>query len=127
MSPLHDPWFLAAAAIAILLLGLSKGGFAGVGALGTPLLALVAGPVEAAAIMLPPRQTPHSTSAPRTWAAPPHSPAWIVIRSPPFRAASYARACRDRTERATSNCCSGTVFLLNWGDWLPYRKSERVS
>jgi uncharacterized membrane protein YfcA len=53
MSPLHDPWFLAAAAIAILLLGLSKGGFAGVGALGTPLLALVAGPVEAAAIMLP--------------------------------------------------------------------------
>lgn len=37
----------------MVLLGLSKGGFAGVGALGTPLLALVIGPVEAAAIILP--------------------------------------------------------------------------
>lgn len=53
MAPLHDPWFLLAAAVAILLLGLSKGGFAGVGAIGTPLVALVAGPVEAAAILLP--------------------------------------------------------------------------
>jgi uncharacterized membrane protein YfcA len=32
---------------------LSKGGFAGVGALGTPMLALLVGPVEAAAIILP--------------------------------------------------------------------------
>jgi len=50
---LHDPLFLAAATIAVILLGISKGGFAGVGALGTPLLALVVGPVEAAAIILP--------------------------------------------------------------------------
>ena len=54
MPPLiHDPWFLTASAVAVILLGLSKGGFAGVGALGTPLLALVIGPVEAAAIILP--------------------------------------------------------------------------
>jgi len=48
-----DPPFLAIGTIAVVLLGLSKGGFAGVGALGTPLLALVIGPVEAAAIILP--------------------------------------------------------------------------
>ncbi|WP_116090689.1 sulfite exporter TauE/SafE family protein [Sphingomonas crusticola] len=53
MALLHDPWFLAAGGLAVLLLGLSKGGFAGVGAIGTPLLALVVAPVEAAAIMLP--------------------------------------------------------------------------
>lgn len=53
MALLHDPWFLAAGGLAVLLLGLSKGGFAGVGAIGTPLLALVTAPVEAAAIMLP--------------------------------------------------------------------------
>jgi len=50
---LHDPLFLTLSAIAVILLGLSKGGFAGVGALGTPLLALATGPVEAAAIILP--------------------------------------------------------------------------
>jgi len=48
-----DPLFLATCSVAVILLGLSKGGFAGVGALGTPLLALVIGPVEAAAIILP--------------------------------------------------------------------------
>ena len=50
---LHDPWFLVAGGLAVLLLGLSKGGFAGVGAIGTPLLALAVAPVEAAAIVLP--------------------------------------------------------------------------
>ena len=48
-----DPVFLLAACIAVILLGISKGGFAGVGAVSTPLLALVVGPVEAAAIVLP--------------------------------------------------------------------------
>jgi len=52
-APLHSPIFLILATIAVILLGLSKGGFAGVGALGTPMLALVVGPVEAAAIILP--------------------------------------------------------------------------
>lgn len=50
---LHNPWFLVAGGLAVLLLGLSKGGFAGVGAIGTPLLALAVAPVEAAAIVLP--------------------------------------------------------------------------
>lgn len=54
MPPLiSDPVLLAVGALAVILLGLSKGGFAGAGALGTPLLALVVGPVDAAAIILP--------------------------------------------------------------------------
>src|SRR5476651_1472540 len=36
-----------------MALGLSKGGFAGVGQVATPMLALVMPPLEAAAIMLP--------------------------------------------------------------------------
>ncbi len=54
MAPLiFDPGFLLAGGIAVILLGLSKGGFAGIGALGTPLLALAVGPVQGAAILLP--------------------------------------------------------------------------
>ena len=45
---------LCFAIAAIVLVGLSKGGFAGLGALGTPLLAIGIGdPVRAAAILLP--------------------------------------------------------------------------
>jgi uncharacterized protein len=51
---LHDPWFYAVAAPAVLLIGLSKSGFAsGFGALSTPLLALMIPVPQAAAIMLP--------------------------------------------------------------------------
>ena len=50
---LSDPWFYAAAIPAVILLGLAKGGFAGIGILGVPLLALVISPVQAAAILLP--------------------------------------------------------------------------
>jgi len=49
-----DIWFYAAAVPAILLVGLSKGGFAGgLGILGVPLMALVISPLQSAAIMLP--------------------------------------------------------------------------
>jgi uncharacterized membrane protein YfcA len=49
-----DPWFYAIAVPAVLLMGLSKSGFAqGFGALCTPLLALVMPVPQAAAIMLP--------------------------------------------------------------------------
>jgi hypothetical protein len=50
---LTDPAFLIAAIIAVTLLGLAKGGFAGLGALATPILALAIAPVTAAAILLP--------------------------------------------------------------------------
>lgn len=50
---LTDPIFYLAAIPAVVLMGLAKGGFAGVGALAMPLLALVISPIQAAAIMLP--------------------------------------------------------------------------
>lgn len=51
---LVDPWFYAAAIPAVILVGLSKGGFGGaVGFVGVPLMALTMPPVQAAAILLP--------------------------------------------------------------------------
>lgn len=49
-----DPWFYAAAVPAVLIVGLSKGGFAGgLGILGVPMMALVISPLQAAGILLP--------------------------------------------------------------------------
>lgn len=49
-----DPWFYAAAVPAVLIAGISKGGFGGgLGVVAVPLMALVVSPVQAAAIMLP--------------------------------------------------------------------------
>ena len=47
-----DPLFYLLAIPAVTFLGLSKGGFAGLGMLATPLLALVVPPLEGAAILL---------------------------------------------------------------------------
>lgn len=49
-----DPVFYLLALPAVIVLGLGKGGFAGIGMAATPLLALYAPPLQAAAIMLPP-------------------------------------------------------------------------
>lgn len=53
MTLITDPLFYALAIPAVIALGLSKGGFSGVGQMATPLLALVMPPLEAAAIFLP--------------------------------------------------------------------------
>jgi uncharacterized membrane protein YfcA len=54
LSAAFGSWELyVVAAIAVILLGLSKGGFTGVGLLALPLMALVVPPLEAAAILLP--------------------------------------------------------------------------
>ncbi len=51
---LSDPWFWAAAIPAILIVGVSKGGFGGgLGAVGVPILTLVVDPRTAAAVLLP--------------------------------------------------------------------------
>lgn len=50
---LLDGAFFAAMVPAVILMGLSKGGFSGLGLLSLPLMALVVSPVTAAAIMLP--------------------------------------------------------------------------
>jgi uncharacterized membrane protein YfcA len=53
MELLADPATFALIVIAIVLVGLAKGGLSGMGALATPLLALVLPPVVAAALLLP--------------------------------------------------------------------------
>lgn len=53
MELLSDPAALALAVLAVCILGLAKGGFAGLGVLGTPLLALAMPPTMAVAVLLP--------------------------------------------------------------------------
>jgi uncharacterized membrane protein YfcA len=48
-----DPWFYAAAIPAVIILGLSKGGFTALGLLMVPVMALAISPVQAAGITLP--------------------------------------------------------------------------
>lgn len=48
-----DPLFWSVWALAVLLVGLAKGGFAGLGAAAIPLMVLVGDPVQAAAVLLP--------------------------------------------------------------------------
>ncbi len=48
-----DLWFYLAAVPAVLITGMSKGGFGGIALLAVPLLALVISPIQAAGIMLP--------------------------------------------------------------------------
>jgi uncharacterized protein len=50
---LTEPQFYLAAVPAVVLYGLSKGGFSGIGLLAMPLMALVVSPIQAAAILLP--------------------------------------------------------------------------
>lgn len=53
MELLSDPKVLVLAIIAVIIVGMAKGGFSGIGVLGTPVLALALPPVEAAALLLP--------------------------------------------------------------------------
>ena len=53
LDHLTSPLFYAVAIPAVFTVGLSKGGFSGVGMLALPLMALVMPPLQAAAIMLP--------------------------------------------------------------------------
>ncbi len=53
MSLPTDPLFYIVATLAIILIGIAKGGFSGLGAGSMPLLTLVIDPIRAAAILLP--------------------------------------------------------------------------
>lgn len=53
MELLSDPFTLTMAVLAVVVLGLAKGGFSGLGALAAPLLALAIAPGIAAAVLLP--------------------------------------------------------------------------
>lgn len=48
-----DPLFYIIAGIAVILVGIAKGGFSGLGAASMPLLVLVMDPIRAAAVLLP--------------------------------------------------------------------------
>src|SRR3954471_8945894 len=50
---LDDPIFMAVAVIGVCLLGISKGGFLGLGVIALPLMSLYVPPLQAAAIILP--------------------------------------------------------------------------
>ena len=50
---LTDPAFMAAAIVGVCLLGISKGGFLGLGVMALPLMSLTVPPLQAAAIILP--------------------------------------------------------------------------
>ena len=53
MQLFSDPWFVVTALAAVSLLGLSKGGFFGLGMMALPLMSLFVSPLRAAAIILP--------------------------------------------------------------------------
>ena len=48
-----DPLFYAIAVPSVILIGLSKGGLTGLGVLAVPLMAIVASPMQAAAVLMP--------------------------------------------------------------------------
>lgn len=89
MGLLSDPAVLAMAVLAVLIVGLAKGGFSGLGALATPLLALVLPPTQAAALLLPVLLVQDVVSVwafRRTWDR------WIVARMLPGAALGVALA-----------------------------------
>jgi len=53
MTLFLNPDFLAAAVVAVTFLGISKGGFTGLGVIAVPLLSLVVSPPQAAAMLVP--------------------------------------------------------------------------
>ncbi len=53
MTIITDPLFYVFAVPAVVILGIAKGGFSGLGMVATPLLALILPPLQAAAILLP--------------------------------------------------------------------------
>ena len=53
MTLITDPLFYFVAVPAVVILGISKGGFTGIGMIATPMLALVMPPLQGAAILLP--------------------------------------------------------------------------
>ena len=50
---LSDPLFVIIAVVAVMITGISKGGFGGIALLAVPLMSLVISPIQAAGIMLP--------------------------------------------------------------------------
>ena len=76
---LADPIFMAVAVIGVCLLGISKGGFLGLGVMALPLMSLFVPPLQAAAIILPspaPRKNKSLPSWRQTGFEPPSFDTW---------------------------------------------------
>jgi uncharacterized membrane protein YfcA len=72
---LADPAFVAVSVIGVCLLGVSKGGFLGLGVMALPLMSLYVPPLQAAAIILP---TALAQDIVTVWAYRGHWSAWNV-------------------------------------------------
>jgi uncharacterized membrane protein YfcA len=86
---LADPLFYLLAIVAVILLGLSKGGFFGLGVIALPLMSLSVPPLQAAAIILP---TVLAQDALTVWTYRRHWSAWNLKIMVPSMAAGIAVA-----------------------------------
>ncbi|WP_447932303.1 sulfite exporter TauE/SafE family protein [Sphingopyxis fribergensis] len=110
MSLLADPLTLLVLAIAVVLLGLAKGGLSGVGALATPLVALVLPPTIAAALLLPILMVQDVVSVwsfRKTWDG--WVIAWMLPGAAVGIAAGYAYA--ERVDEAKLMAALGAITL----------------
>jgi hypothetical protein len=107
MDLLSDPLFVAASIVGVCLLGLSKGGFFGLGMMALPLMAITVPPMQAAAILLP---TVLAQDALTIWAYRRDWSAWnLKIMIPSMAVGSSSRPCsRPRCRRPTSGWRSGS-------------------
>ena len=86
---INGPSFYLLAAVAVILLGLSKGGFFGLGVMALPLMSLLVPPLQAAAIILP---TVLAQDALTLWAYRGEWSAWNLKIMIPSMAAGIALA-----------------------------------
>lgn len=110
MTLLADPLTLLAVAAAVILLGLAKGGLSGVGALATPLVALVLPPTIAAALLLPiliVQDVVSVWSFRKTWDG------WVIAWMLPGAAAGIAAgyAYAERVDEAKLMAALGAITL----------------
>ncbi|MBO9695312.1 MAG: sulfite exporter TauE/SafE family protein [Sphingopyxis sp.] len=110
MNLLSDPLTLVVVAVAVILLGLAKGGLSGVGALATPLVALVLPPTIAAALLLPiliVQDVVSVWSFRKTWDG------WVIAWMLPGAAAGIAAgyAYAERVDEAKLMAALGAITL----------------
>ena len=103
-----DPLFYLLATVAVILLGLSKGGFFGLGVMALPLMSLQVPPLQAAAIILP---TVLAQDALTVWTYRHDWSAWNLKVMIPSMAVGIAVS-SSRVLRAE---CVGLVAYTCWG------------
>lgn len=110
MTLLADPAVLAVLIVAVILLGMAKGGLSGVGALATPLAALVLPPATAAALLLPILIVQDVISV---WAFRKTWDGWIVARMLPGAALGVVAGWfyADRVDEARLMAALGAITL----------------